>query len=101
MVKILNFILLTTFLFSCNGLSDEEMEIRLAELELMALANEHLEADIEGLRQIMDTKMVLPENKAYVRPLIEKSYFIKSIIDSSLINLFLIPFFIKLYSPET
>ena len=63
MVKILSFFLLVTLLFSCNGLSDEDMEIRLAELELMQLANAHLKEEVAEYTGMIDAKMVLPENK--------------------------------------
>lgn len=59
-------------LFSCNGISDEDMDIRLAELELMQLANEHLEEDIEGLHAVIEGKMALPENKSTIGPLVDK-----------------------------
>jgi len=84
MFKILGFLLVSISLFSCNGINDEEMDIRLAELELMQLANEHLEEDIDGLRMEIDSKIALPENKKRLNSITTKTWKIDSILISKI-----------------
>jgi hypothetical protein len=84
MVKILSLLLIPLLLFSCNGLSDEDMEVRLAELELMKLANEHLEEDIDEVLNTIDAKMALPENKKRLKPITTKIWEIDSILNTKI-----------------
>jgi len=57
MLKLLYFFCLSLLLFSCNDLSDEELETRLAELQLIELANEHLQEDIDKYKWNIDANI--------------------------------------------
>jgi len=83
MTKILSFIVISFLLFSCNELSDKEMEIRLAELELIKLANEHLEEDIDVSLMGIHGEMALPQNKKYIKPIASKVFHIQHLVDTS------------------
>ncbi len=60
------------------------MDVRLAELDLIHLANEHLEDEIEGLRRLTNQRMALPQDRQRIKPVTDKIWRLDSILNIKL-----------------
>jgi hypothetical protein len=58
--------------------------VNLAELELIHLANEHLEEEIEGLRRLTNQRMALPQDRQRIKPITDKIWRLDSILNIKL-----------------